>query len=356
MEEDEFPTGLKILVVDDDETCLFILERMLQSLNYQVTKCRNAEEALCMLREDKGKFDIVISDVHMLTMEEGFKLLETVGLEMKLPVIMMSSDDNHETMKKGIIHGACDYLVKPFQRTALKLIWQHVVRNRRNKEALAVAVAEPKSCVLVEDDDDDDDDDDDLVASPAKKRRRLVWTAQLHQQFVTAVNQLGHKNCHPKKILDRMQQMGARGLTRENVASHLQMVNGTAPANHDIGQSQTSLNQDVTESNATTFYPTTHESIPCGENYNFYINESCFGIPTVEEQHYNKDMGSIVDEHSNWDKLLVDDSQRFKAGSCSYDQPSFEAIIYAQNHVAIDDYMPRPFIEEGTGLPARYQR
>ncbi|XP_034229681.1 two-component response regulator ARR2-like [Prunus dulcis] len=317
MEEDEFPTGLKILVVDDDETCLFILERMLQSLNYQVTKCRNAEEALCMLREDKGKFDIVISDVHMLTMEEGFKLLETVGLEMKLPVIMMSSDDNHETMKKGIIHGACDYLVKPFQRTALRLIWQHVVRNRRNKQALAVAVAEPQSCVLVE------DDDDDLVASPAKKRRRLVWTAQLHHQFVTAVNQLGHKNCHPKKILDRMQQMGARGLTRENVASHLQMVNGTAPANHDIGQSQTSLNQDVTE---------------------------------LEEQHYNKDMGSIVDEHSNWDKLLVDDSQRFKAGSCSYDQPSFEALIYAQNHVAIDDYMPRPFIEEGTGLPARYQR
>ncbi|CAB4291901.1 unnamed protein product [Prunus armeniaca] len=536
MEEDEFPIGLKILVVDDDETCLFILERMLQSLNYQVTKCRSAEEALCMLREDKGKFDLVISDVHMPTMEEGFKLLETVGLEMKLPVIMMSSDDNHETMKKGIILGACDYLVKPFQRTALRLIWQHVVRNRRNMVALAAAVAEPKSCVLVE----DDDDDDDLVASPAKKRRRLVWTAQLHHQFVTAVNQLGHKNCHPKKILDRMQQMGARGLTRENVASHLQkyrihfrrqneasqnqrrqststidsssrqpnfnfssssndlirlqdyansgqmplqsfttfpqvagavserpepkygmlladrrnlpldsrtlgepryemeyqlsnssplqanlqseipttmdlkhqillheqqqqqkqeeeahlqilgnrglqvisegtsiqknttslgensprvdgnqshhltlkdiaramqMVNGTAPANHDIGQSQTSLNQDVTECNATTFYPTTHESTPCGEHYNFYINESCFGIPTVEEQHYNKDMGSIVDEHSNWDKLLVDDSQRFKAGSCLYDQPSFEALIYAQNHVAIDDYMPRPFIE-----------
>lgn len=136
-------------------------------------------------------------------------------------------------------------------------------------------------------------------------------------------------------------------LTLKDIVQAMQMVNGTAPANHDIGQSQTSLNQDVTESNATTFYPTTHESIPCGENYNFYINESCFGIPTVEEQHYNKDMGSIVDEHSNWDKLLVDDSQRFKAGSCSYDQPSFEAIIYAQNHVAIDDYMPRPFIEVG---------
>lgn len=139
-------------------------------------------------------------------------------------------------------------------------------------------------------------------------------------------------------------------LTLKDIAQAMQMVNGTAPATHDIGQSQTSLNQDVTECNATTLYPTTYESIPCGEHYNFYINESCFGIPTVEEQHYNKDMGSIVDEHSNWDKLLVDDSQRFKAGSCSYDQPSFEALIYAQNHVAIDDYMPRPFIEVGLWL------
>lgn len=139
-------------------------------------------------------------------------------------------------------------------------------------------------------------------------------------------------------------------LTLKDIAQAMQMVNGTAPATHDIGQSQTSLNQDVTECNATTLYPTTYESIPCGEHYNFYINESCFGIPTVEEQHYNKDMRSIVDEHSNWDKLLVDDSQRFKAGSCSYDQPSFEALIYAQNHVAIDDYMPRPFIEVGLWL------
>ncbi|KAK8928944.1 Two-component response regulator ARR1 [Platanthera zijinensis] len=51
------------------------------------------------------------------------------------------------------------------------------------------------------------------------KRPRLVWTPQLHKRFVDAVAHLGIKNAVPKTI---MQLMSVQGLTRENVASHLQ--------------------------------------------------------------------------------------------------------------------------------------
>jgi len=51
-----------------------------------VTTTSQAITALSMLRENKNKFDLVISDVHMPDMD-GFKLLELVGLEMDLPVI-----------------------------------------------------------------------------------------------------------------------------------------------------------------------------------------------------------------------------------------------------------------------------
>ncbi|XP_052624881.1 transcription factor LUX-like [Lactuca sativa] len=51
------------------------------------------------------------------------------------------------------------------------------------------------------------------------KRVRLVWTPQLHKRIVEVVGHLGVKNVVPKTI---MQMMNVEGLTRENVATHLQ--------------------------------------------------------------------------------------------------------------------------------------
>jgi SHAQKYF class myb-like DNA-binding protein len=53
----------------------------------------------------------------------------------------------------------------------------------------------------------------------SSKRPRLVWTPQLHKRFVDVVAHLGIKSAVPKTI---MQLMNVEGLTRENVASHLQ--------------------------------------------------------------------------------------------------------------------------------------
>lgn len=61
--------------------------------------------------------------------------------------------------------------------------------------------------------------DDPSSAARALKRQRLVWTPQLHKRFVDVVGHLGIKSAVPKTI---MQLMNVEGLTRENVASHLQ--------------------------------------------------------------------------------------------------------------------------------------
>ncbi|KAG2327985.1 hypothetical protein Bca4012_037023 [Brassica carinata] len=61
--------------------------------------------------------------------------------------------------------------------------------------------------------------EDATTGRKTMKRQRLVWTPQLHKRFVDVVAHLGIKNAVPKTI---MQMMNVEGLTRENVASHLQ--------------------------------------------------------------------------------------------------------------------------------------
>ena len=50
---------------------------------------------------------------------------------------------------------------------------------------------------------------------------QVEWTDDLHNRFVTAVETLGADSAVPSKILDIMGPVAA-GLTRQNIASHLQ--------------------------------------------------------------------------------------------------------------------------------------
>ncbi|KAJ6355955.1 hypothetical protein OIU78_004139 [Salix suchowensis] len=237
---DSFPAGLRVLVVDDDPTWLKILEKMLKKCSYEVTTCGLARDALSLLRERKGGYDIVISDVYMPDMD-GFKLLEHVGLEMDLPVIMMSVDGETSRVMKGVQHGACDYLLKPIRMKELRNIWQHVFRKKihevRDIEILEgiefqmtrngsdqyedghFLCGEDLTLIKKRKDIESRHDEKDIGDNSSSKKARVVWSVDLHQKFVKAVNQIGFDKVGPKKILDLM---NVPRLTRENVASHLQ--------------------------------------------------------------------------------------------------------------------------------------
>lgn len=241
-QRDQFPIGMRVLAVDDDVTCLRVLETMLHKCQYHVTATSHAFTALKLLRENKNQYDLVISDVQMPDMD-GFKLLELVGLEMDLPVIMLSSNGDTELVMKGVTHGACDYLVKPVRIQELKNIWQHVVRRKKvDSKDQANSGNQDKSHIgscgggvgnldqnvklnkkrkdQKEDEDDSRDEDGyDNEDPSSQKKPRVVWSVDLHRKFVAAVNKLGIDKAVPKKILDLMNE---EKLTRENVASHLQ--------------------------------------------------------------------------------------------------------------------------------------
>ncbi|XP_076942369.1 two-component response regulator ARR2-like [Bidens hawaiensis] len=210
---DNFPEGLRVLVVDDDQTCLKIIDKKLKKCNYEVTLCNKAENAITLLRENKKVFDIVLSDVRMKGMD-GFRLLQLIGLEMDhIPVVMMSVDDSPSVMMKAIDQGACDYIIKPVSIEVLRSLWLHVVRSRKPKcqcqsdRQLALVVHEaanqPQQLIeyagytspdnerrkgkMIKRRRDKEDEYEDLDESSSLKKQRVVWTLELHQRFVEAV-------------------------------------------------------------------------------------------------------------------------------------------------------------------------
>ncbi|KAL8226997.1 hypothetical protein R6Q57_016829 [Mikania cordata] len=237
---DKFPAGLRVLVVDDDPTCLMIIEKMMKKCNYEAIICNKAEIGLSLLRENKNRCDIVLSDVHMPNMD-GFKFLQHIELEMDLPVIMMSADDSKSIVMTGVTHGACDYIIKPVRIESLRNIWQHVVRRRQHKwkhfDPLTCAYDVDQHHKISEDVNHTSSENDQHNSRNAKRRKhgedgskeqdesssykkpRVMWTMKLHQQFVAAVNQLGVDKAVPKKILELM---NVPSITRESIASHLQ--------------------------------------------------------------------------------------------------------------------------------------
>ncbi|KAL0903194.1 hypothetical protein M5K25_027554 [Dendrobium thyrsiflorum] len=223
---DGFPAGLRVFVVNDDSDDLSMLEKMLLQCGYKVTISDCPLQALELLRANMGNYDIVLIDVN-LTCMDGFQLLEMMSCEINLPVIVLSVNSDFRNVMTSIKYGAVDYLVKPVRLEELQLIWKHVVKKFLNEKKcitesrsmdVNISYLRKKSKDLVRKRDEDDDIAlKDNLAS--QKKARVSWTPELHAIFINAVNQLGTSKAIPMKILDIMD---TPGLTRENVASHLQ--------------------------------------------------------------------------------------------------------------------------------------
>ncbi|RZC14043.1 Two-component response regulator ORR21 [Glycine soja] len=109
-------------------------------------------------------------------------------------------------------------------------MWVHVARKAWNDNKVDI------KCGRLEDNDKRKREENDskatrggvkrgrepkrVNAGTSSKRQRIVWTDELHNKFLDAVSQLGDINTAvPKRILELM---NVPGLTREQVASHLQ--------------------------------------------------------------------------------------------------------------------------------------
>jgi DNA-binding response OmpR family regulator len=109
-----------ILVVDDHRTNRLKLSLGLKKQGHTVDEAENGVQALALLRAQA--FDLVLLDIIMPEMD-GYQVLEEMKQDGRLrdvPVIVISAQDDLESVVKGIELGAEDYLPKSFDPVLLR--------------------------------------------------------------------------------------------------------------------------------------------------------------------------------------------------------------------------------------------
>ncbi len=123
----------KILVVDDDTTFLLMLKSFLEKKGYRAVTESNAEKGLEALHQ--SEFDLILSDYRMPGMD-GIEMLSTInGLNIKTPLILITSYGDIKLAVKAMKLGAADYLTKPVNPEELLALVKSVLANSNKADA-----------------------------------------------------------------------------------------------------------------------------------------------------------------------------------------------------------------------------
>jgi class 3 adenylate cyclase len=109
-----------LLVVDDNRVNRLLVARTLEQFGHRVAFAENGRQALETLRSHPA--DLVLLDIEMPEMN-GYEMLAALRGDSKLrdiPIVMMSSVDEIDSVARCIEMGAEDYLFKPVNPVLLR--------------------------------------------------------------------------------------------------------------------------------------------------------------------------------------------------------------------------------------------
>ena len=111
--------GASILIVDDQESNVRLLERLLREAGYTcVASTMNPQDACTLYR--KNRYDLILLDLQMPGMD-GFQVmdgLKTDNAQGYLPVLVITAQPGHKL--RALQAGAKDFISKPFDLVEVK--------------------------------------------------------------------------------------------------------------------------------------------------------------------------------------------------------------------------------------------
>ena len=118
----------RILVADDDPAILRLVTTILEKEGFSVVCARDGREAYKSLQNDVG-FTAAVFDVVMpeITGPELVRYMRTEKRFMKIPVMMMTAEQDPKLPTDSFAAGAVVFLPKPFTTTQLQTMLRMLV-------------------------------------------------------------------------------------------------------------------------------------------------------------------------------------------------------------------------------------
>ena len=116
----------KIVVIDDEESVRDVVKAYLEKDGFTVYVAANGREGLALA--ERRNPDLIILDL-MLPDVSGEEICQEVRSRSDVPIVMLTAKASEEERVGGLVAGADDYLVKPFDLKELFARVRAIIRR-----------------------------------------------------------------------------------------------------------------------------------------------------------------------------------------------------------------------------------
>ncbi|CAM0909792.1 unnamed protein product [Alopecurus aequalis] len=225
--------NLSVLVLDHDPVSLLTISKTLARFNFKVLPFQTAAEALDAIERGVAKdeeLDLVVAEVHPRnTAMDTLVLFHHILNALKVPLVTMCAYDHVEAVSERMNLGSCFNVLKPLDTETINSLLNKALQHRSTRVLPEGSSIEKKTqgrmdSSSTENDgfDTEEDEEPDMFKAHGytKKPGRFIWSRELHEKFLQAVEVLG-EYATPRNI-HRHMNVKNLNLTPHHVASHLQ--------------------------------------------------------------------------------------------------------------------------------------
>jgi DNA-binding response OmpR family regulator len=135
------PPAGRILVVEDDPIIMQLVKDVMEEEGYSVVTAQDGGKAYRILESD-NKFDAGIFDVKMPAIQgtDLLRYMQTSKRLRKIPVLVMSGEQDSSIQSESLAAGAVIFMPKPFTRVTLRTMFRALISRRVSETKLQVSL------------------------------------------------------------------------------------------------------------------------------------------------------------------------------------------------------------------------